>query len=130
MKKDIEKIDELIKEALSEEEASFYDELGEENLMEKLGTVYKGKLGWVAAIMNVVHLLAFIFFIYCVIRFFDTSETNELILWASAGFLSMIVMSMLKVFVWMQMNRNDVLREIKRLELQISLLSVKKNASE
>nr|WP_299341133.1 DUF6768 family protein [Allomuricauda sp.] len=129
MKKELEKIDELIKEALNEEEASFYDELGEENFMEKLGTVYRGKLGWLTALMNVVHLLTFVCFIYCIVQFFNTSDTNELILWSSAGFLCMIVMGMLKLFVWMQMNKNDVLREIKRLELQVSLLANKKNGS-
>ncbi|MGB5203283.1 DUF6768 family protein [Eudoraea sp.] len=123
MNKKTEKIDELIKETLSKEEAAFYDELEEQNLMGKIGEVYKGKLGWLAAIMNVVHLLMFMAFVYCIVRFFNTENTNELIKWASAGFLSMIAMGMLKLFVWMQMDKNDILRELKRLELQIATLA-------
>jgi len=123
MNKKTEKIDELIKETLSKEEANFYDELEEQNLIGKIGEVYKGKLGWLAAIMNVVHLVMFIAFIYCIVRFFNTEITNELIKWASAGFLSMIAMGMLKLFVWMQMDKNDILRELKRLELQIATLT-------
>lgn len=122
MNKKTEKIDELIKETLSKEEAAFYDDLEEQNLIGKIGEVYRGKLGWLAAIMNVVHLLMFMAFIYCIVRFFNTDSTNELIKWASAGFLSMIAMGMLKLFVWMQMDKNDILRELKRLELQISIL--------
>lgn len=122
MNKKTEKIDELIKETLSKEEATFYDDLEEQNLIGKIGEVYRGKLGWLAAIMNVVHLLMFMAFIYCIVRFFNTDSTNELIKWASAGFLSMIAMGMLKLFVWMQMDKNDILRELKRLELQISIL--------
>ena len=122
MNKKTEKIDELIKETLSKEEAAFYDDLEEQNLMGKIGEVYKGKLGWLAAIMNVVHLLIFMAFIYFIVRFFNTESTNELIKWASGGFLSMIAMAMLKLFVWMQMDKNDILRELKRLELQISTL--------
>ena len=122
MNKKTEKIDERIKETLSKEEAAFYDDLEEQNLIGKIGEVYKGKLGWLAAIMNVVHLLMFMAFIYCIVRFFNTDSTNELIKWASAGFLSMIAMAMLKLFVWMQMDKNDILRELKRLELQISTL--------
>jgi len=34
----------------------------------------------------------------------------------------MIAMSMIKQFVWMQMNKNDILREMKRLELQVATL--------
>jgi hypothetical protein len=123
MNKRTEKIDELIKETLSKEEAAFYDELEEQNLIGKIGEVYKGKLGWLAAVMNVTQLLMLIAFIYCLVQFFNTDNTNELIKWASAGFLSMIAMGMLKLFVWMQMDKNDILREFKRLELQIANLA-------
>jgi len=122
MNKERENIDELIKETLNQEEAKFYDELEEQNLIGKLGEVYKGKMGWLAIIMNVVHLVIFGLLIYCIVQFFGTNETNELIKWASAGFLCMIVMGMLKLYIWMQMDKNDILREMKRLELQVATL--------
>lgn len=120
MKTEREKIDELIKETLSQEESKFYDELEEQNMIGKLGEVYKGKMGWLAVIMNIVHLLVFVVFIYCLVQFFNAEETNMLIKWASAGFLCMIFMGMLKLYIWMQMDKNDILRELKRLELQVS----------
>ncbi len=122
MNKEREKIDELIKETLNQEEAKFYDELEEQNLIGKLGEVFKSKMGWLAIIMNVVHLVIFGLLIYCIVQFFDTNETNELIKWAAAGFLCMIVMGMLKLYIWMQMDKNDILREMKRLELQVATL--------
>jgi len=122
MNKEREKIDELIKETLNQEEAKFYDELEEQNLIGKLGEVYKGKMGWLAIIMNVVHLVIFGLLIYCIVQFFGTNETNELIKWASAGFSCMIAMGMLKLYIWMQMDKNDILREMKRLELQVATL--------
>ena len=125
MKKEKEKIDELIKETLSQEEAKFYDELDEQNLIGKMGEVYKSKVGWLAIVMNVVYLGVFGLFIYCMVRFFGTTETNDLITWASAGFLCMIFMGMLKLYFWMQMDKNDILRELKRLELQVATLSGK-----
>jgi len=127
MNKDTEKIDELIKETLSQEEAKFYDELDEQNLFAKMGEVYRGKLGWLAVIMNICHLIVFGLFIYCLVQFFNTEETNMLIKWASAGFLCMIAMGMLKLFMWMQMDKNDILRELKRLELQVSGLAHRSN---
>ncbi len=117
-----EKIDDLIKEALSIEEAKFYDELGEQSLIEKLGEVHKGKTGWLASIMTVMHVLIFVVFVFCTVRFFNTEATNELIKWASAGFLCMIAMGMLKLYLWMQMDKNDILRALKRMELQVSAL--------
>jgi len=122
MNKEREKIDELIKETLNQDEAKFYDELEEHNLIGKLGEVFKGKMGWLAILMNVVHLVIFGVLIYCIFQFFGTNETNQLIKWASAGFLCIIVMGMLKLYIWMQMDKNDILREMKRLELQVATL--------
>ncbi|PWL37514.1 hypothetical protein DKG77_14480 [Flagellimonas aquimarina] len=127
MKKDIEKIDELIKEALTQEEAKFYDDLGEQNIIEKLGSVFKGKTGWLAIIMNLFNLIIFGLLIFCVVQFLNTEITNELIKWGTGIFACLIFMGMIKLFVWMQMDKNDILRELKRLELQISTLSHKKN---
>ena len=125
MNKEKEKIDELIKETLTQEEAKFYDQLEEQNIIGKLGEVYRGKMGWLAVIMNIVHLVFFGLFVYTLVQFFNTDETNALIMWASAGFLCMVFMAMLKLYIWMQMDKNDLLREIKRLELQVSGLANK-----
>jgi hypothetical protein len=119
MKKEEEKIDELIKEALSSEEAKFYDALGEQSLIEKVSKVYQGKIGWLASVMTAVNIGVFIIFIFCITQFVKTTDTVGLITWASASFICLIVMVMLKLYVWMQMDKNDILRELKRLELQV-----------
>ena len=126
MNKDIEKIDELIKEALTKEEAAFYDELEEQNLLEKVGGVFRGKYGWIAIIMNIVNLIIFGFTIYCAIQLFNTDVTNELIKWSLGIVFGALFMSMIKLYVWMQMDKNDILRELKRIELQIATLATKK----
>ncbi len=115
-----EKIDELIKETLSQEEAKFYDELEEQNLFGKIDQARKGKMGWLVNLMSILSIAIFVVFVYCAIQFFDTEVTNELIKWACAGFLCMIFMGMMKLYIWMQMDKNDMLREVKRLELQVS----------
>jgi hypothetical protein len=129
MKKEIKEMDDLIKETLSEEEAKFYEELEEKNLFGKITEVYKSKMGWLAIIMNIMHLAIFVFFVYSVIQFFDAETTRDMIIWCSAGFLSMIFMAMMKLYVWMQMDKNDIMRELKRIELQISVLAQKRDNS-
>ena len=125
MKKDLEQIDSLIREALSEEEATFYDELDEQGLIGKLEQVYKGKLGWLAVVMNLVTLVLVGCFVYSLIRFLGAETQKELIIWASAGFLCMMATALLKLYFWMQMDKNDLKRELKRIELQIAALSSK-----
>ncbi|TMU55976.1 DUF6768 family protein [Flagellimonas algicola] len=126
MKKEMEEIDKLIKEALTQDEAKFYDELGEQNVLEKFGGIFKGKMGWLIVIMNIMVFVFLGVLIYCSIQFLDSEATNDLIKWGVGIFICLIMMSMLKVYFWMQMDKNDLLRELKRLELQISALSHKK----
>ena len=125
MSKEFEKIDQLIKEALTEEEVEFYDKLDEQNVFQMLGGLFTGKNKWIMVVMNVAMLLIFILLIFCVIRFFSTDITNELIKWAIAGLICINAISLLKLFAWMQMDKNSIRRELKRLELQISNLASK-----
>ena len=75
--------------------------------------------------MNIVNLVFLGLFIYCVIQFLNTDITNELIKWAVAGMICLMVMGMIKVFAWMQMDKNILIRHMKHLEFQISVLASK-----
>ncbi len=121
----MEDIDKLIKETLSEEEARFYDDLGEQGMYGMLIGVFKGKNKWILVIMNLVNLAFFAFGVYSVVQFFSTDVTNELIMWAGSTFISLMFVSMIKLFMWLQMDKNVLMRELKRLELQVSSLSGK-----
>ncbi|WP_298902796.1 DUF6768 family protein [uncultured Psychroserpens sp.] len=125
MKTNMEDIDQIIKDTLTEEETKFYDSLEEQNVLGMITGLFKGKNKWIIILMNVMTLVFFGLFVYCAIQFFDTRETNELIKWGLGGLVFLIGVSMLKVFAWMQMDKNALLREIKRLELQVSSLSGK-----
>ena len=125
MKTNMEDIDQLIKETLTQEEAKFYDSLEEQNVLGMVGGLFKGKNKWILILMNIMTLIFFGLFVYCTVNFFDVTETNELIKWGIGGLVFLLGVSMLKVFAWMQMDKNAILREMKRLELQVSSLSGK-----
>ncbi len=125
MKTNMEDIDQLIKETLSEEEAKFYDQLDEQNVLEMLGGLFTGKNKWIMYMMNIMTLVFFGLFIYCAVQFFNTDITNEMIKWGIGGLVFLFGVSMLKVFAWMQMDKKAILREMKRLELQVSSLATK-----
>ncbi|MFD2914415.1 DUF6768 family protein [Psychroserpens luteus] len=125
MKTNMEDIDQLIKDTLTQEEAKFYDKLEEQSVLGMIGGLFTGKNKWVVILMNIMTLVFFGLFIYCVVNFFDTTETNELLKWGIGSLVFLIGVSMLKIFAWMQMDKNAILREMKRLELQVSSLSVK-----
>jgi len=125
MKTNMEDIDQLIKDTLTQEESKFYDSLEEQNVVGMVGGLFTGKNKWIIILMNVMTLLFFSLFVYCAINFFDANETNELLKWGIGSLVFLIGVSMLKIFAWMQMDKNAILREMKRLELQVSSLSGK-----
>ena len=119
----MEDIDKLIKDTLTQEEAKFYDELEEQNLFQMLGGLFKGKNTWLAIIMNIVNVIIFGLLIYCIIQSMEVEKTNDLILWVGAIILCFLTLSMIKIYMWMQIHKNAIMREMKRLELQVSSLS-------
>jgi hypothetical protein len=125
MKIKMEEIDDLIKETLTKEEAVFYDSLDEQNLLEMVGGLFKTKQRWLIILMNIVQIISFGLFIYCAIQFFEVEETNKLIKWGAGGFMFIMMSTFMKLFSWMQMDKNAILREMKRLELQISSIANK-----
>ncbi|MFK7782588.1 DUF6768 family protein [Psychroserpens sp.] len=125
MKTNMEDIDQLIKETLTQEETKFYDSLEEQNVLGMIAGLFSGKNKWIIILMNIMTLVFFGLFVYCLVNFFESTETNELIKWGLGGLVFLIGVSMLKVFAWMQMDKNAILREMKRLELQVSSLSGK-----
>ena len=125
MKHKMEEIDQLIKETLSKEEAAFYDSLEEQNVFEMVFGLFKGKNAWFLIITNILTLVFLGLFIYCCIQFFQVESVEALIKWGFGSFMFLINLCMLKIYAWMQMDKNAMLREMKRLELQVMSLSGK-----
>jgi hypothetical protein len=125
MKKE-ENIDELIKQALTEEESEYLVKLGEQSLLQEGLGLFKGRRGWISVAIGIVMVLIMIGSVYSVIEFFAATETKDLMIWGGAFFLGLFMITALKIWAWMQMDRNAVIRELKRLELQVAALSAKK----
>ena len=120
-----EKIDVLIKKALSEEEKKFYDELEEQNLPQMVGGLFQGKMKWITVMTFIVMPILFALAVFCGIQFFEADGTREMMVWGAGAFFLLNAVSYVKLFNWMQMDKNAILREIKRMELQLAALNKK-----
>jgi uncharacterized membrane protein YciS (DUF1049 family) len=58
--------------------------------------------------------------VYCGWRFFGAGEALEAVRWGAGAMLLMVMVGFMKLWFWLRMESNRVLREIKRLELQIA----------
>ncbi len=123
MKNNFEDVDLIIKETLSKEEAKFYEELEELSLFKKMGKVFTGKNSWIVVLMNLISLVFLVIFFYCVVQFFKTDAIDELIRYGIIALFCTLYISMIKIYFWQQMLKNDLYREMKRLELQIAAAS-------
>mgnify|MGYP001040944069 FL=1 len=125
MKTNMKDIDELIKETLSPDEAKIYEALEEQNIFQMIMGIFKGKNKWIMLMMNLMTFVFFGLFIYCIVQFFEVETMKEHLKWGFGSIIFVFGVSMLKVFTWMQMDKNALLREMKRLELQMASLARK-----
>ncbi len=115
--------DDKIRQALQAESDNVWKDVQEQGLFEQALDVMRGKHRFFTVIANVVVAVFLAVMVYCVVRFFDAQTTRTQIAW-SVGFLaSNMVVAMLKLWFWMQMDKNTVIREVKRLELQVATLA-------
>ena len=120
-----DELDELITQALTKEEADYYRTLEEESVPDMVLGLYKGKLAWMAVLTMVIIMAAFAFTVYCGIKFMNAASVEMMLKWGAGGFLGLIMTTMLKVWNWMQMDKNTLVRQIKHLEFQVSVLAAK-----
>ncbi len=120
MKDQNKEFDEMIKKALSKEEATYYENLHEQSLPEMLAGLYSGKLRWLNILYLVVTLVFTVIMFYSIYQFTNTDDIREMMRWGSAMFGSGIMAAMIKLWNWNQLDKNALLREIKRLELLLA----------
>ena len=125
-----EDIDKLIEESLNEDEVSFYNDLEEKGLFKQWFGLYKGAFkGWAILITTMQLILTALTF-YLGYAFFTEDLSTDLIHFGGLFFIVFISVAMLKLWHWMQMDKNSILREMKRIEFQIAVLSEKMNKNE
>ncbi|MEM6724467.1 MAG: DUF6768 family protein [Bacteroidota bacterium] len=126
MDKDMKKIDELIEQALSEEERTYFHQLDEQNLLQMVGGLFRGKLGWVSIMAMIMSGIFFALFIISVVRLVQADDVLLAVKWGVATIICFLATQILKIWQWMQLDKNALLRELKRLEYQISLLGARR----
>ena len=117
--------DKILAAIRSETEASLGEYSEELGLFGLVRESFRGALGvWVAVVF--VLILVFIgAFVYCAIEFFHAPDISMKLNWLAAGLLAAIIVVTLRLWFFMELNRVSVIREVKRVELQLSLLAGK-----
>ena len=115
-------VDHLIHEALSKEEAAYFDKMGEQNIPQQIAGLFSGQNRWMNVLMAVMNVVVFGVAIYTFINMLNAELIDMKLEWMFYTLVAFMAMMMLKLWSWNQMDKNVLLREIKRLEYQVSLL--------
>jgi hypothetical protein len=117
-------IDDAIREAVSKEDAEFLSRLeGEPGSLQQIAGIFQGPFNWIYTAYLSAAVIAGLVGVYSGWQFATATELRPLFYWGAAtGFCLVVIASVRMVFV-MQINTNRMLRELKRLELQIALLA-------
>jgi hypothetical protein len=117
-------LDEKIREALRREDSELFgDPAGEPSMFDMILGSFRGRHRRIMMLSAFWILVFFVLGVIAAFQFFGADATRGMVLWATVFVFSVSTVSMLKVMYWMELNKNAVTREIKRLELQIARLA-------
>ncbi len=119
-------IDAKIRRALEATDTDLADEFdGDQSMMEMVFDTFRGTQKWLTFLAIFGSFVFMAGSVFGIIQLFKAQETREHILWALGVVFCFSAISLMKIWFWMQMNRNSILREIKRVELQVARLAGK-----
>lgn len=117
-------IDHAIRDALSKEDAEFLARFQDEKpIYEEVFGTFVGRNGILNMFAAAITFALFGAAVYCAWNLFAVTGVRESILWSLGVAIAMLAVAMLKMYFWMELNKNAVLREVKRLELQVARLA-------
>ena len=121
-------IDAKIRRALEATDADLADEFdGDQSMMEMVLDTFRGTQKWLTFFAIFGGIVFMTGTVFGIIQLFKAQEMHEHILWGLGVMFCLSAVSMMKIWFWMQMNRNSILREIKRVELQVARLAARLN---
>ena len=117
-------LDEKIRAALNAEDAELLGQYeSDAPLHEMVVELYRGRRRWINLIASMGTFILFATQLWCGYQFFGAETTQAMIAWAT-GFLALFIwLVLMKLWFWLELVRNSVTREVKRLELQVALLN-------
>ncbi|GAP76845.1 hypothetical protein W04_3417 [Pseudoalteromonas sp. SW0106-04] len=113
-------VEQQIKASLHSEQAQLDQILSrEQGLFNRLGHIYNGSMRRWVWLSTLLALLATAAFIYAGYRFYMATVINEQVFWGVWFIAGLLVQIAIKLWLFMEMNRTSILREIKRSELNL-----------
>ncbi len=120
MKNEHDNIDKLIHDALNSEDEQYLSESTELGLMDAMTASFQGRSRWLIAMVFFFIFLYFGLLIVTGYQFFQAETIKSQIAWATGFLFSTHAILGFKQWYWLELQKNNIVRELKRLELQVA----------
>ena len=116
-------IDHTIKELWGQDDAHLFEAFGAQSLRERIAESFRGESRWLVA-LGFVTIIAFLALALLSARnFLQATELRDALVWGGAAAFCVLSIGLTKIWYWMELNKNSVVREVNRLELEVAWLS-------
>lgn len=120
-------LDKMIEEALDAEERDLLRSIGEEpGFFRQTFGMFSGPAAWVNVLLMVVQGLVFIAGVWTGWKFFQAGDALTALRWGLPAAVLLLMSLIIKMGMWPTLQTNRVIRELKRVELQIARISSRK----
>jgi hypothetical protein len=116
------KIDDLIGRALTEEDRALLASHAEPGYLTQAFGMFRGPMAGVLWLVNVASAVSFLAGAYALWHAFGAAEVLPAVKWGVAALFLFQVTTLCKTFMGSHMETNRLMRELKRTELQLALL--------
>lgn len=89
----------------------------EPNIAEEVIIAFRGRYRLLSTLVFVLNLVFFAGLVWAGYRFFRAETVSAQLQWGALGFVFLVVVTSIKIWFWLELQTNRVLRELKRVEL-------------
>ncbi|RJY07981.1 DUF6768 family protein [Aurantiacibacter aquimixticola] len=113
-----------IRDILDADDKAFLNELeSDRGMFRQIGDSMAGPMGGWTKLVFAMSVVFGLLLIFCFYMVFTSHEPWEHLMWAIAALAVLVIQGFTKNWLFQRMNMLSILREVKRLQVQVALLS-------
>ena len=123
-------LDDKLRAALDAEDEELFDELAELSMPQAVLDSFQQQSRGLVVLTFVSLTVCFVLAIVCGVMFVNAPSVPEMMRWGMGFLFFLLAVIAMKIWYWMELNKNAIRREMKRVELQLAALATRLDGGE
>jgi hypothetical protein len=120
-------LDHAIRQSLSAEDLELFNRLGaDQALHRQVLATFAGRRRWFNAAGLVAGVVLFGVASVLAWRFVQATEVGDMLRWGAAAAFAFAGLALVKLWFWLELQKDEIVREVKRLEVQVASLAAQR----